>query len=93
MDVINVVPGSIMSNIGIAFLANYNQMPEWKLYKPFDAAIPARAQIPQGAKPTLSGEFAKKTVAAVLKKNPPAWFSSSYLSTKIAIMYHLPPLY
>ena len=91
MDVINVVPGSIMSNIGIAFLANYNQMPEWKLYRPFDAAIRARAQIPQGAKSTPSGEF--RRLAAVLKKNPPAWFSSGYLSTKIAIMYHLPPLY
>ncbi|GLU13168.1 hypothetical protein SLE2022_298130 [Rubroshorea leprosula] len=90
IDVINVVPGAIRSNIANSAVATYNRMPEWKLFKPFEAAIRERAYFSQKNRSTPTDVFAKNTVTAVLKRNPPPWYSSGAYSTIMAVMYHLP---
>ncbi|KFK25300.1 hypothetical protein AALP_AA8G094600 [Arabis alpina] len=90
IDVINVVPGGIRTNIATSAVANFNKLPELKLYKPYEEVIRERAFLSQRMRPTPVETFAKDTVAVVLKKNPPAWFSSGRYSTFMAILYHMP---
>ncbi|KAF7811902.1 short-chain dehydrogenase RED1-like [Senna tora] len=90
IDVVNVVPGAIKSNIGNFAVTSYNRMPEWNLFKPFEEAIRERASLPQRIKTTPTDEFAQKAISVILRKNPPAWFSSGQYSSIMAIMYHMP---
>ncbi|CAI0554445.1 unnamed protein product [Linum tenue] len=86
IDVINVVPGAIQSNIMPSAEVRY--ISEWKLYKQFEPAM--SRFLTQGRVGTPTEEFAKQTVAAILKKHPPAWFSSGKFSTILGIAYYFP---
>lgn len=90
IEVINVVPGAIKSNIGKSGLVQYNKIADWKLYKAYGETMRKRAEVSQDSRCTPADEFAKKAVAAVLKTNSPPWFSFGYLATPMAILYHLP---
>ncbi|XP_031399132.1 short-chain dehydrogenase ptmH isoform X2 [Punica granatum] len=90
IEVINIVPGGIKSNIANSAVASYNRMPEWKLYKPYEAVIRARASMSQGMKSTPTDEFAKEAVARILQNNPPAWFTYGRYSTIFRILNHMP---
>ncbi|KAG7535545.1 Short-chain dehydrogenase/reductase SDR [Arabidopsis thaliana x Arabidopsis arenosa] len=90
IDVINIVPGGIQSNIANSGISSFNNLPELKLYKPFKGAIRERAFLSQNIKPIPTETFAKETVSVVLRKNPPAWYSTGRLSTVMAIMHHMP---
>lgn len=90
IDVINIVPGAVKSNIGNSASASYKKLPELKLYKPFEAVIQERANFSQQVGATPTDEFAKEAVAAILRTNPPSWFTGGKYSTVSAIMYHLP---
>ncbi|KAF8089338.1 hypothetical protein N665_0509s0007 [Sinapis alba] len=90
IDVINIVPGGIQSNIAESGISSFNQLPELKLYKPFQEAIRERAFLSQNVKPIPAETFAKEVVSVVLKEHPPAWYSTGRLSTIAAIMHHMP---
>ncbi|KAI4310694.1 hypothetical protein MLD38_035650 [Melastoma candidum] len=90
IDVINIVPGAVKSNIGNSASASFNKLPELKLYKPFEAVIRERANFSQQVGATPTDEFAKAAVDAILRKNTPSWFTGGKYSTASAIMYHLP---
>lgn len=90
IDVITVAPGAIKSNIGANSSAVYKNNPEWRFYKPFAKAIYERIEFSQQPGNTPTVFFAEKTVDAVLKTKPPAWFSYGRYSTLSAILYYLP---
>lgn len=90
IDVITVAPGAIKSNIGTNCSIMYKNNPEWRFYKPFARAIYERIEFSQQPGNTPTVVFAEKTVDAILKRKPPAWFSYGRYSTLSAILYYLP---
>lgn len=90
INVINVVPGAIKTNLANASTVTYEKLPEWKLYKAYSEVIRSRTTLSHNSTATTADEFAKKTVDVILQKNPPAWFTYGQYSTASAILYHLP---
>ncbi|KAJ8625769.1 hypothetical protein MRB53_034299 [Persea americana] len=90
IDVRTVVPGAININIGYKSVANYSKLPEWKLYKPFEHLIRARAELSGNPNATPAEVFAKQTVETILNENPAAWFSYGRFSMIAGFLYHLP---
>lgn len=90
IDVITVAPGAIKSNIASNSSAVYKNNPEWRFYKPFQKAIYERIEFSQKPGNTPTDVFAEKTVDAILRRKPPAWFSYGQYSTFSGILYYLP---
>lgn len=90
IDVITVAPGAIKSNIASNSSAVYKNNPEWRFYKPFQKAIYERIEFSQKPGNTPTDVFAEKTVDAILRRKPPAWFSYGQYSTLSGILYYLP---
>ncbi|XP_058781525.1 short-chain dehydrogenase RED1-like [Vicia villosa] len=91
IDVINVVPGLVKSNMLNSGISTYNSMSEWKLFKPLEAGFRKAHELTEKSQSsTPTDEYAKHTVAVILRKKPPAWFAYGKFTRIMAIMYHLP---
>ncbi|CAN1343306.1 Short-chain dehydrogenase RED1 [Linum perenne] len=91
IKVTNVAPGAILSKIMSSAESNYDQLgSEWKLYKPYEPAMRRFLNLGGASNTSPADAFAKTTVAAILRKNPPAWFSAGKYSTIFGFAYYLP---
>lgn len=87
-----IQPGAIESNIGSASLSRIQAdvLQNLKIYKDYEPDILERATASQSGKKTPTDEFAKKVVAQVTAKSPPAHFVYGQLSTLFTILYYAP---
>jgi short-subunit dehydrogenase len=90
IDVIVVAPGGIKSNLEGNAQQVYDTLPRWKFYQPWEKFIRLRMGYSQQRGATTAKEFAKRTVAAVLKKKPPAYFITGHLSYVVTSLSYLP---
>ncbi|KAL6652625.1 hypothetical protein ACP70R_011550 [Stipagrostis hirtigluma subsp. patula] len=90
INVMTVAPGGTKSNLGNSSAAKYDQMHDWKYYKKYEESLRARTDISQGPGSTPAEELAKKVVAMVLKKNPPAWFAYGKFTAILTMLYYAP---
>ena len=90
IDVIVVAPGAIKSNIEVNASQVYEKLPKWKFYHPWEKFIKQRMGFSQKAGSTTSEEFATKTVAAILRKKPPAYFIIGHISYAVTLLYYVP---
>ncbi|XP_062185783.1 short-chain dehydrogenase cctT [Phragmites australis] len=90
VNVMTVAPGGTKSNLGNSSAAKYDQMHEWKYYKKYEASLRARTDVSQGPGSTPAEDLAKRVVALVLKKNPPAWFAYGQFASILTMLYYAP---
>ncbi|CAN0864544.1 Short-chain dehydrogenase RED1 [Linum grandiflorum] len=91
ISVTNMVPGSIQTKIMSSAETRYDQLgSDWKLYKPYEPAMRRLLSLGGPGHTSLPEDFAKRSVAAILRKNPPAWFSAGKYSTVFGFTYYLP---
>jgi anaerobic ribonucleoside-triphosphate reductase len=90
INVMTVAPGGTKSNLGNSSEAKYDQIHDWKYYKQYEASLRARTNVSQGPGATPAEELADKVVAAVLKKNPPAFLAYGQFSTILSMLYYAP---
>ncbi|KAJ1271313.1 hypothetical protein BS78_06G119300 [Paspalum vaginatum] len=90
INVMIVAPGGTKSNLGNTSAAKYGQRNEWKYYKKYEESLRARTDVSQGPGSTPAEELAKKVVALVLKKNPPAFLAYGQFSAILSMLYYAP---
>ncbi|KAJ3728120.1 oxidoreductase [Lentinula guzmanii] len=89
ISVMNVVPGSVRSNIAKNMTKNF-ELPENSLYSAFVPNIIKRINASQSEHSMPTAEFAKAVVSKALSKNPPLRFTAGGNSTIFAIFRWLP---
>ena len=89
IKVILVAPGGVISNIGKRSVSVIQDL-DYKIYKPFQEKIYQRASYSQSINSTPTDVFARKTVDALLRKNPPLCFVYGYMSRTYAVLYYMP---
>eukprot|EP00250_Pteridium_aquilinum_P010686 c19565_g1_i1 orf=136-1047(+) len=89
VQVILVAPGGVVSNFAKRSVSVIQDL-EYVIYKPYKEAIKTRAKYSQSSHSIPTPVFAKKTIDAVLKKNPPLCFTYGHLSKTYSFLYYMP---
>ncbi|KAG8854673.1 hypothetical protein FRB96_007358 [Tulasnella sp. 330] len=89
VNVMLLAPGGVTSSLSKNMAAKF-EMPQDSLYKAYSNAIIERMWASQTIYATPAAQFAKKTVAQILKSDPPAFYSTGGGSFIFYVLTWLP---
>lgn len=89
VQVILVAPGGVVTNFAKKSVSVIQDL-KYIIYEPYEQAIKTRAKSSQSPHSIPTPLFAKRTIDAVLQKNPPICFIYGYLAKTYTFLYYMP---